>query len=102
MLIQALRKKYLVIVLSLALFLSSIAVLPYIGTEFIPTLEEGSIMIGVTMAPSISLEKATETVMKLERAIMRHREVAETVSASDVPRPAVIPIPSTMRKSIWS
>ena len=51
MLIQAIRKKYLVVILSLAAFLSSLAVLPHIGTEFIPTLEEGSILIGVTMAP---------------------------------------------------
>jgi cobalt-zinc-cadmium resistance protein CzcA len=57
-------------VLSLAIFLSSLGILPLMGTEFIPTLEEGSIMIGVTMAPSISLEKATETVMKMERTIM--------------------------------
>ena len=93
MLIQTLRKKYLVIVLSLALFLSSIALLPYIGTEFIPTLEEGSIMIGVTMAPSISLEKATETVMKLERTIMRHPEVAETVSRIGRPEAGSHPHP---------
>ena len=30
---------------------------PMIGTEFVPTLEEGSILIGVTMAPSTSLDK---------------------------------------------
>ena len=37
-------------------------------------------MIGVAMAPSISLEKGTETVMKMERKIMQFEEVDETVS----------------------
>ena len=93
MLLQVLRKKYLVMGLSLAVFLSSLAALPLIGTEFIPTLEEGSILIGVTMAPSISLEKATETVMKMERIIMRHKEVAETVSRIGRPEAGSHPHP---------
>lgn len=93
LLTQALRKKFLVMILSLAAFLSSLGLLPLIGTEFIPTLEEGSIMIGVTMAPSISLEKATETVMKMERTIMKHGEVAETVSRIGRPEAGSHPHP---------
>ena len=93
MLMGALRKKYLVMVLGLILFLSSLMVLPLIGTEFIPTLEEGSIVIGVTMAPSISLEKATETVMKMERVIMGHKEVAETISRIGRPEAGSHPHP---------
>jgi cobalt-zinc-cadmium resistance protein CzcA len=93
MLMGALRKKYRVMGLGLILFLSSLAVLPLMGTEFIPILEEGSIMIGVTMAPSISLEKATETVMKMERVIMGHKEVAETVSRIGRPEAGSHPHP---------
>jgi len=93
LLMGALRRKYLVMGLGLTLFLSSLAVLPSIGTEFIPTLEEGSIMIGVTMAPSISLEKATETVMKMERTIMKHGAVAETVSRIGRPEAGSHPHP---------
>ncbi len=43
------RKKVLVGVL--IAFVCSILLMPLLGTEFIPTLEEGSILIGVTMAP---------------------------------------------------
>ncbi|MCF8128332.1 MAG: efflux RND transporter permease subunit, partial [Deltaproteobacteria bacterium] len=89
----ALRKKYSVMGVSLAIFLSSLGILPIIGTEFIPTLEEGSVMIGVTMAPSISLEKATETVMRMERTIMTHKEVAETVSRIGRPEAGSHPHP---------
>jgi cobalt-zinc-cadmium resistance protein CzcA len=93
MLMYALRKKYRVMGLSLVVFLSSIAALPLIGTEFIPTLEEGSILVGVTMAPSISLDRATETVMKMERVIMKRQEVAETVSRIGRPEAGSHPHP---------
>ena len=50
-------------------------------------------MIGVTMTPSISLEKATETVMKMERKIMAFDEVAETVSRVGRPEAGSHPHP---------
>jgi len=93
MLEWAIRRKALVMGISLVAFLASLGALSFVGTEFIPTLEEGSIMIGVTMAPSISLDKATETVMKLERRIMSHGEVKETVSRIGRPEAGTHPHP---------
>ena len=66
------RKRVLLIVL-VGLVLS-LALVPLLGTEFIPTLEEGSIQIGITMAPSTSLVKATEIVQALERKIITLQE----------------------------
>ncbi len=93
MLAWAIRKKAMVVGLGFLAFIASLGALPFMGTEFIPTLEEGSIMIGVTMAPSISLEKATETVMKLEQRIMRHGEIQETVSRIGRPEAGSHPHP---------
>ncbi|MHC4695218.1 MAG: efflux RND transporter permease subunit [Planctomycetota bacterium] len=93
LLVRAIRWKAVVISLALAAFVASIATLPFIGTEFIPTLEEGSILIGVTMAPSISLQKATETVMNLERRIMKYADVEETVSRIGRPEAGTHPHP---------
>jgi cobalt-zinc-cadmium resistance protein CzcA len=89
----AIRWKIAVIALALIAFVASMAVLPFIGTEFIPTLEEGSILIGVVMSPSISLEKATETVMTLEREIMKYPEIEETVSRIGRPEAGSHPHP---------
>ena len=61
--------------------------------SFIPTLEEGSIFIGVTMAPSISLEKSTELVMSMERVIKEYPEVRETVSRIGRPEAGSHPHP---------
>ena len=74
-------------------FIASLWLLPLIGTEFIPTLEEGSILVGVTMAPSISLEKATETVMKLEKEILKQPQVKETISRIGRPETGSHPHP---------
>jgi len=93
MLMWAIRKRGLVVAAALAVFLASLCALPFIGTEFIPTLEEGSILIGVTMAPSISLEKAAETVMALEKRIVRFAEVEETVSRIGRPEAGSHPHP---------
>jgi cobalt-zinc-cadmium resistance protein CzcA len=89
----ALRLKWLVVVLGIAAFAASLSVIPRLGTEFIPTLEEGSILIGVTMAPSISLEKGTETVLRMEREIMTYAEVDETISRIGRPEAGSHPHP---------
>ena len=64
-----------------------------VGTEFVPTLEEGSVFIGVTMAPSISLAEATQTVVRLEEEIMQYAEVREVVSRIGRPEAGSHPHP---------
>jgi Raf kinase inhibitor-like YbhB/YbcL family protein len=51
----AVRHKKRVVIIALAAFVATMLLVPLIGTEFVPTMEEGSIFIGVTMAPSIAL-----------------------------------------------
>ncbi|MGD9402283.1 MAG: CusA/CzcA family heavy metal efflux RND transporter [bacterium] len=92
-LLWALAHRRFVLAAALAAFVLSLTGLSLVGTEFIPTLEEGSILVGVTMAPSISLEKATETVMRLERRIMTFDEVDETVSRIGRPEAGSHPHP---------
>ena len=47
----ALRRRTVVVLLGVIAFIAALAVLPLVGTEFVPTHEEGSILIGVAMAP---------------------------------------------------
>lgn len=55
-------------------------VFPLLGTEFIPTLNEGTMLVRATMAPSISLTESTATVRRIEREFMRFPEVVQVVS----------------------
>ncbi len=42
-----------------------------LGSEFKPALEEGDILMRVTMAPSISLSEARDTMTRVERRLLR-------------------------------
>ena len=53
---------------------------PFLGSEFTPTLQEGTLVLRLTMAPSISLENSKETALMVERRLMRIPEVTGVVS----------------------
>lgn len=55
-------------------------VLPRLGTEFVPELEEGTINLRVTLAPSSSLDTALEVGPKLEAMLMEFPEVTYALS----------------------
>jgi cobalt-zinc-cadmium resistance protein CzcA len=74
-LISLLNHSKKVIALSAILFIASLSLLPFIGTEFIPELEEGSLNIRVTLAPSSSLETAVEVAQILEEKLIKFPEV---------------------------
>ena len=89
----AVRWKGAVVVASLVALLASLWTASRLGTEFIPTLEEGSILLVVGMAPSTSLVEGTEMIMRLERRIMQFGEVEETISRIGRPEAGSHPHP---------
>jgi len=89
----ALRFKALVMVVAVAGLVASLALVPWLGTEFIPTMEEGSILIGIAMAPSISLEEGTKLIMEMEREIVPFGPVDETISRIGRPEAGSHPHP---------
>lgn len=90
---RACRWKVPVMLSGLLLLAASLFALKHVGREFIPTLEEHSILIGVTMAPSISLEEAVKTVLRLEELALSFSEVRETVSRIGRPEAGSHPHP---------
>ncbi len=52
-----------------------------LGSEFVPRLNEGDLLVRATMAPSISLDEARETMLRFERRLMkRFPEVTRVVT----------------------
>lgn len=68
-------RRRLVIGTAVGAFFGSLLLVPFLGTEFVPELEEGTLVIRVTMAPSISLDTAVELAPKLEQALLTFPEV---------------------------
>jgi cobalt-zinc-cadmium resistance protein CzcA len=54
--------------------------LPRLGTEFLPALEEGNLWIRAAMPPTISLEAGMPLVNKMRRILLKHPEVITVVS----------------------
>jgi len=71
----ALSKRKAVVMSALALFIASLSLIPFLGTEFVPELEEGTLNIRVTLAPSSSLDTALLVSGNLEQALMTFPEV---------------------------
>ncbi|HWN50619.1 MAG TPA: CusA/CzcA family heavy metal efflux RND transporter [Xanthobacteraceae bacterium] len=54
--------------------------IPHLGTEFLPALEEGNLWIRASMPPTISLEAAMPAVTKMREMLLSHPEVITVVS----------------------
>lgn len=90
---KAVRFRYVLFVLVPALLAGSVWMLRSVGREFMPTLEEGSIMVTVGMAPSIGLTQAERVVKNIETMILKHPEVEGTVSRIGRPEAGSHPHP---------
>ena len=64
-----------IIFLAFSVFLGS-----RLGSEFLPTLEEGNLWIRATMPPTISLEAGMPIVNKIREIILSHPEVITVTS----------------------
>lgn len=64
------RKPIIPIVLSIGLLLVGSLLFTRLGSEFVPRLNEGDLLIRATMAPSISLDEASENMGRFERRLM--------------------------------
>jgi len=72
---SALQKKRTVVIMAMTLFIASLLLVPWLGTEFVPELEEGTINIRVTLAPSSSLGTALTVAKTLESSLLEFPEV---------------------------
>jgi len=86
-LIVALKHTKLIVCFSTVLVILAFVVLMKIGTEFVPELEEGTINLRATLAPSASLETALSVAPILEQKLLSFPEV--TYALSRVGRPEV-------------
>lgn len=74
------RRRWLAVVVGVVLLLAGGAVFPLLGSEFTPRLEEGTIVVRLTMAPSIDIEESKRTAMRAERRLLKIPEVIGTVT----------------------
>jgi cobalt-zinc-cadmium resistance protein CzcA len=84
----SLNKKAITVGSAIVVFLSSLAVLPFLGTEFLPELDEGSILVEQVRMPSVTLEESVENANwlggKLKANIPEIKTVVPKTGRSDL------------------
>jgi cobalt-zinc-cadmium resistance protein CzcA len=74
------KRRYAAIILAVVMILVGIIVFTQLGSEFTPTLQEGTIVLRLTMAPSISLNESIRITQIVERRVVKIAEVKEVIT----------------------
>ncbi len=80
-----LARGFKIVAVSAVAVVLSVLSLGWIGTEFMPKLDEGSILINTRRLPSISLEQATRLSLQAERIVKTFPEVVTVVTKEGRP-----------------
>ncbi len=81
----AYKRKKLVIAFSLVVMAAGLYSFKYLGSEFLPELNEGSIWLRVQTPYSISLEKSVEVASQVKNILMSFPQVKHTVAQTGRP-----------------
>lgn len=76
----SLRHRGIVLTGSTLIVLSSLALIPFVGREFIPLLEEGALTPQVVRLPSVSLAESIEMEKQTQKVMLEFPEVKMAVS----------------------
>ncbi|TMJ60943.1 MAG: efflux RND transporter permease subunit [Alphaproteobacteria bacterium] len=95
-----LRAKTLVVLLALAVFAVSAWPARQLGTEFMPSLNEGTLLYMPTTLPGISVTKAGELMQTQDRIIRSFPEVAPVYGKAGRAATATDPAPSEMFETV--
>ena len=80
MLKPCVRRPWIVVLPALLALAGAFALVPRIGTEFLPALDEGSIAVQTFRIPSISLPQSLALQQKAEKILKQFPEVIDVVS----------------------
>ncbi len=68
------------VTLCVGVFVATLAILPFLGTAFIPEMKEGSVVPGINRVPNISLDESIKMEMQAMKLVMEVPGVKSAVS----------------------
>jgi len=68
------------VVLAILILCVGVFIFPQLGSEFTPTLQEGTLVLRLSMAPSISLTESTRITMLAEKRLLKIPEITEVIT----------------------
>ncbi|XPF92436.1 efflux RND transporter permease subunit [Colwellia sp. RE-S-Sl-9] len=96
LLILALKFRWVIVSISIALMGYSLWIATTLGTEFVPQLNEGDITVQALRIPSTSLDQSVEMQEVLEQRIKAFTEVDKVFSRIGTPEVATDPMPPSI------
>lgn len=96
----ALKRQWTVITAALILFIVTIPVFMKLGTEFMPPLEEGSILYMPSTMPGISITEAQKLLQVTDRVIMQFPEVDRVLGKAGRADTSTDPAPLSMLETM--
>ncbi|MUU54098.1 efflux RND transporter permease subunit [Helicobacter pylori] len=60
---------------------ASLSLFPFVGKNFMPTLDEGDVVLSVETTPSISLDQSKDLILNIESAIKKHVKEVKSIVA---------------------
>jgi Cu(I)/Ag(I) efflux system membrane protein CusA/SilA len=96
----ALRRKWLVIGTAVLLMLTTIPIYTRLGNEFMPPLEEGSILYMPSSMPGISITEAQRLLQVTDRVLKQFPEVARVLGKAGRAETATDPAPLSMLETV--
>jgi heavy metal efflux system protein len=76
----ALNRRLLVVGIGVGFLVLTGALIPFLGSEFLPALEEGNYWIRAAMPQTMSLDAGTEATRKMREILLGHPEIITVVS----------------------
>ncbi|WQS63912.1 CusA/CzcA family heavy metal efflux RND transporter [Helicobacter pylori] len=61
--------------------MASLSLFPFVGKNFMPTLDEGDVVLSVETTPSISLDQSKDLILNIESTIKKHVKEVKTIVA---------------------
>lgn len=92
LLARAVRRPLLTGTLAALAFAGSLAIVPWLGAEFLPTLDEGSIVVMMYRVPGISLSESRQGNRIIEHVLGEFPEVSRVVCRTCRPEIATDPM----------
>src|SRR5881397_197484 len=93
---SGLARPWAVVITAVATLVASLAVLPRVGTEFLPELNEGTIWVNANLPPGISVNEAVAQTGRIRQLLHTVPEVKTVISKAGRPEDGTDPKPINM------
>lgn len=89
---KALRHPFKVLAAGVGLLAGTLIIFTLLGSEFVPQLDEGDILVEARRLPGVALSESIATDQRMQQAILTLPEVAHVVSKTGAPELATDPM----------